>query len=611
MGHIVANGTDLVIRGNSTFDGSVDDVSIEQLTTGRNRAQNPGFDTDTIWGKGAGWAIASGMASATAGSASDLIQTSVVTVGVEYETIIRISGRTAGTATIKCGTGAGTARSADGIYTERITAAGNTSLIVSKDATFDGDIEYVICRPVSNATNGRYARNIALNNFFDNWTGDDPDDWTVTEVGDATSNITENPAGHCQIISDGTLASIAQANLAAGKTYVITIHVSTVTLGGITVTDGTSSTAITTVGVHKIVLTAAGTTLTIQRTAACDVTIDYVHVEQILIQPSSAFPKAESLDTSGDGVMDKNNWTAGNNAALTNPSSGILRVERDGVNNPNAQNHVVTNGLRYRITGQVRSDGNVIPRISDATPNHYFVGTTSTDWQPFDFEAPANFTSFVFWAFTSTGAEYCEWRNLSVVEVNPLNADITAAQWARGNKRYGPTLKGDGLTSYINILSAELNSILDRNQGSVFTMAQSDDWSAGTAVLFILGVDGNNLVYSYRSSAILLAIYKANSIVESVSSASGSPNKLFSLVSTWDTNASEFKGWYNAAQMGTTQAIAGVFSASPLTVAIVGAANTAPGTPWEGEFLPFALFDEVLDQTTIQRYTQMFGGFLP
>jgi hypothetical protein len=74
---------------------------------------------------------------------------------------------------------------------------------------------------------------LVLNGNFVNWTADDPDNWTVDEVGDATSNVTENPTGQCQLISDGTAMSIRQSILTTGIRYEYSIQVTTATSGAI------------------------------------------------------------------------------------------------------------------------------------------------------------------------------------------------------------------------------------------------------------------------------------------------------------------------------------------------------------------------------------------
>lgn len=77
---------------------------------------------------------------------------------------------------------------------------------------------------------------------FDDWTGvppnDQPDGWATTEVGDATSTVTENPAGECQIISDVALAEIRQNVMVVGGIHQITVIVSARTSGQLTVQAG-------------------------------------------------------------------------------------------------------------------------------------------------------------------------------------------------------------------------------------------------------------------------------------------------------------------------------------------------------------------------------------
>lgn len=84
----------------------------------------------------------------------------------------------------------------------------------------------------------------ALNPRFKDWTADDPDDWTVTEVGDATSKVTKSPVGYARVISDGAAASMSNdgAVPVVGKKYKAKVDVSTrsldpdltVTFGGLT-----------------------------------------------------------------------------------------------------------------------------------------------------------------------------------------------------------------------------------------------------------------------------------------------------------------------------------------------------------------------------------------
>lgn len=107
---------------------------------------NGDFATDTVWTKGAGWAISAGVASATAAS-SDLSQASILTVGSWYQVTFTVSGYSAGTLTPKTGSTSGTAVSANGTYTQVLRALTTTSLIFT-GAAFTGSIDNVSAKVI-------------------------------------------------------------------------------------------------------------------------------------------------------------------------------------------------------------------------------------------------------------------------------------------------------------------------------------------------------------------------------------------------------------------------------------------------------------------------------
>ena len=102
---------------------------------------NGGFDSDTIWGKGAGWTIASGKATHS-GGAGDLTQAGILASGNVCEVTYTITGRSAGTLTPKCGTTAGAAQSTNDTFTDTIISNG-ADLIFSANAAFDGSVDIV------------------------------------------------------------------------------------------------------------------------------------------------------------------------------------------------------------------------------------------------------------------------------------------------------------------------------------------------------------------------------------------------------------------------------------------------------------------------------------
>ena len=113
-----------------------------------NQVTDGDFASVGSWVEGTGWSIASGTADKTAGTGSDLSQASVLTVGQSYSVTFTVSNYVAGTITPKCGTGAGTGRTADGTYSEEIVCAGNTSFILTADSSGDYTIDNVVVNGV-------------------------------------------------------------------------------------------------------------------------------------------------------------------------------------------------------------------------------------------------------------------------------------------------------------------------------------------------------------------------------------------------------------------------------------------------------------------------------
>ena len=116
-----------------------------------NFVTNGTFDDDSSWDKGVGWTIASDVAhcDGTQAGNSDLDQNSILIDAVDFEIVFTVSNYSAGTITPYCGSGtAGTARSANGTYTETLTCATSTDLILRGNVDFVGDIDNVTASPV-------------------------------------------------------------------------------------------------------------------------------------------------------------------------------------------------------------------------------------------------------------------------------------------------------------------------------------------------------------------------------------------------------------------------------------------------------------------------------
>jgi len=107
---------------------------------------NGGFDSDTTWVKGSGWSIGSGVATKTAGAASDLSQTISVVSGKSYVITYTLT-RTAGNLFIRVGGSSGNlyiSPTTNGTYTTCVIAAGGSSTFYfGADAAFAGTIDNV------------------------------------------------------------------------------------------------------------------------------------------------------------------------------------------------------------------------------------------------------------------------------------------------------------------------------------------------------------------------------------------------------------------------------------------------------------------------------------
>ena len=123
-------------------------------------------------------------------------------------------------------------------------------------------------------------------------------------------------------------------------------------------------------------------------------------------------------------------WTAGASATLTKETgtphggSRVLRIARNAVNNPYAyEAAVISSGVWYRLQGWARSDGNAVPAVYDPV-SVIWTGTTSTDWQPFDLTFLSAGTTVSILSTTSTGTEYTEWDDLTLIAMQSGSPDL-------------------------------------------------------------------------------------------------------------------------------------------------------------------------------------------
>ena len=113
-----------------------------QADTGLGLVADPALAGD--WA-GAEWAGSGlGPYTHTAGVGhTDPLTRNILTVGLRYETVFTVSGRTAGSVTWMCGATAGTARSTNATFTEDLTCTTTTAHAFVPSADFDGVVTVV------------------------------------------------------------------------------------------------------------------------------------------------------------------------------------------------------------------------------------------------------------------------------------------------------------------------------------------------------------------------------------------------------------------------------------------------------------------------------------
>ncbi|MFW9872361.1 MAG: hypothetical protein ACFFG0_04605 [Candidatus Thorarchaeota archaeon] len=128
---------------------------------------------------------------------------------------------------------------------------------------------------------------LVVNGNFTNWTGDDPDNWTIA-AEDANNYITEaGGGGAAQLVSDGSSMYMSQSILTEGKLYKYSINVSAIT-GTIKVQFGSFANTISSTGVHTGYKVAKGSSVFFvsRNSGACDATFDDVSVKEVTDPPS-------------------------------------------------------------------------------------------------------------------------------------------------------------------------------------------------------------------------------------------------------------------------------------------------------------------------------------
>ncbi len=136
------------------------------------------------------------------------------------------------------------------------------------------------------------------------------------------------------------------------------------------------------------------------------------------VTPSTSVLADGDMEAAGVG-----DWTAGNSATLTKQTtdpyqgSQVLRVTRNGVNNPYAYQTITTAYHTYRVRGFCRSDGLATPSVGATGASVWTAPEISTEWKYFDETFYSSLSGELrFFAVTATGTQYVEWDQVTVHE---------------------------------------------------------------------------------------------------------------------------------------------------------------------------------------------------
>jgi len=244
--------------GNIVLNGDYEELGSEQVTNGD-------FSTDSDWTKGIGWTISGGTANGTPASNTHISQgpNNWATTGKIYKTVYTVSNYQQGICKIQFsggGTVSGTNRTANGTYTEYITATADHTTIrlkgLSNHDGFIGSIDNLSVKQV------------------------DPNDrWTLGtgwSIEDGKLKATSTDA-------EATQASI----ITPGNSYEITFTIDSIASGSVRVKAGTTAGSTrTSAGTYTQVLDVLyGADLVFDMVSSGTCVIDNVTVKEYAIQP--------------------------------------------------------------------------------------------------------------------------------------------------------------------------------------------------------------------------------------------------------------------------------------------------------------------------------------
>lgn len=320
--------------------------------------------------------------------------------------------------------------------TQAITAFSDYSATIDGSTKVDSAIDFLDMIPqgAEEVTNGDFA----------NWTGDDPDSWTVAGESGADPEISEvgSAEGHggvgtgsCNIYtSAGTEVGIRQGSMTAGLYYVISVDITNSVSGTIKIgdrLDGTQQSAeLSSVATHVFVFRATGPQWYIKRGSgvATDITIDNVSVKELQVLGSDlvtngSFTLGSDLNVS-NCVNDSYDTFA--NATPT----GFDPISAGGSQRGGTADEIsMVTGQKYVVTFDLALTSGELP---DVSMRFGFGGATNADEESITAAAGANVLEFTAISSATCVARFAN-LNATNYQITNLSVKDADTDWTKGD----------------------------------------------------------------------------------------------------------------------------------------------------------------------------------
>ena len=608
--YITATSNNSVFRfAASTFTGSIDNVSVKQV------------DPNDRWTLGTGTTIESGFLNFTSAS-SNTDQSLTTTNGKTYKVIYTVSNYSAGSVRFRF-TGVanvnGTSRSANGTYTEYITATSNNSVFRFAASTFTGSIDNVSVKQVD--PNDRWTLG----------TG-----WSI-EDGVATST------------TSGSSSYLTQSGiLTSSNTYKITFTVSNYVSGTVKATvSGQEGDSITANGTYTEILTTTGTDFSIKSQGGTfNGSIDNVSVKDVtfstdvdlarinydgnganghwLLEPTSTniIPYSEDFsEWALDDVTVVNNATTSPNGdtsaslIIGNTNASRHNVVKTGLSNTVTASYSLfakAKELRYLQIASVNSTnqianfdllngtiGTVGAGFSDVVLEEY-----PNDWYKISLVSLNKYNSFYISLVSSTTASWLESWTMSNstdglyiwgAQLEELSFATSYIPTLTGSTvtRATETLLGSGNSTLINstegVLYAEIAALETTHSVSNFISISDGTYNNRASILFSSGATNQIRFFLRDGGATQIDTNQSVTDVKSF-------NKV-----AFKFKVNDFAVWINGVE-ASTDTSGSVWSSGTINQLAFSEIGTSAGL-FRGKCKALAVFNEALSDTQLQNLT--------